>query len=199
MRQAWSALALAATLLAGCASTAGPTAGDSLPQTPAPAATGAAIGPTDASGVTVAPAVPAASPAPSMRQFAGRLALTIESDPTQHLAAEFELEGDEQTGELRLYGALVGLAAVLQWEPGRAVLIEGERRRVFQSVDWLIERVSGAPVPLSMVFALLNNQAIRSDDWWVEARNGPDDRIRAVRLQPMPRIELLMVLKKPPP
>ncbi|MDI9331144.1 MAG: lipoprotein insertase outer membrane protein LolB [Alphaproteobacteria bacterium] len=134
-----------------------------------------------------------------MSQFAGRLSVTIESEPQQHISGEFELEGDAQTGELRLYGPVVGLVAVIQWEPGRAVLIEGDRKRVVKSLDWLIERVTGAPIPVSMVFDWLNQRPVASNDWWVEPRLKPTDRFRAVRLQPLPRMELLMVLKKAAP
>ena len=144
-------------------------------------------------------ATPQTTPSPALRQFNGRLAITIESEPTQSLSAEFELEGDAKQGELRLYGPLVGLVAVVQWNPERAVLIEGDRRREVKSLDWLIERVSGAPIQSAMIFDWLNQRPVQTDDWWVEERTHSEDRLRAVRLQPLPRIELLMVLKKAEP
>ena len=138
-------------------------------------------------------------PVQELRQFAGRVSVTIESEPLQFMSAEFELEGDANAGELRLYGPWVGLVAVLQWEPGRAVLIEGQRRRVVKSIDALIERVTGAPIPLSMVFDWLHHRPVPNPDWWVEARTSTQDRLRAIRLQPLPRIELTMVLNKAAP
>jgi len=178
-RIAWTVCAL---ILTGCATP------QSAPPVAAPAPTQAA------------PA-PAADPAQGvkLRQFAGRLSITIESEPAQRMSAEFELEGDEHMGELRLYAPMVGLVAVLQWEPGRAVLIEGERRRVVRGIDWLIERVTGAPIPLGMLFAWLNGRPVQFDDWWIETRESPKDRYRAVRLQPLPRIELVMAVTKAEP
>ena len=177
-RLVWAMLAL---FLSGCATPP--------PTTPAASAPVEAVTP------------PAAAPAPGvkLRQFAGRLSITIESEPAQRMSAEFELEGDESAGELRLYAPIVGLVAVLQWEPGRAVLIEGERRRVVRGIDWLIERVTGAPIPLSMLFSWLNGLPVQSDDWWFETRERPNDRYRAVRLQPLPRIELVMAVTQAAP
>ena len=185
----WLGLALTVLMLAACASA--PSLTPQTTQAPAPDTTASAPVPQKADSDP--------RPAQVLRQFAGRVAVTIESEPVQFMSAEFELEGDANAGELRLYGPWVGLVAVLQWEPGRAVLIEGQRRRVVKSIDALIERVTGAPIPLSMVFDWLHHRPVPNPDWWVEARTSTQDRLRAIRLQPLPRIELTMVLNKAAP
>jgi outer membrane lipoprotein LolB len=138
--------------------------------------------------------------APAKRNhFEGRISVNVKSDPPQYLSAPFEIDGDIKSGELKLYGPLGGLAMMVQWEPDRAVLIEGERRRVVPSLDWLLERVTGAKLPVSLVFDLLSGQPVQSDDWWIEPRNGNDKRLRVVRMQPLPQIELTLLLKNSTP
>lgn len=129
--------------------------------------------------------------------YAGRLSLTIQSDPLQHMTAEFELTGDARQGELKLYGPFGALLAVLQWQPDRALLIEGERRRAVRNIDGLIERVTGAPLPVALIFDWLAGRPVRNDDWAIEPRDGPQAPLRATRLQPLPRIELVLALKRP--
>ncbi len=130
---------------------------------------------------------------------AGRLSVVIQTDPVQQMIADFELEGDAQQGELRLFGPFGSSIAVLQWEPGRAVLIEGERRRVVRSIDWLIERVTGAALPVALIFDWLAGRPVRSDDWEVSPRDRPNAPLRATRLQPLPRIELTLAIRTPRP
>ena len=202
----WLALAL---VLTGCAS-----APSRLPpvtsgaQTSAPVATPAASMPP----ATAEPAQTAPAPAPvtadALRPltptpllgghaYSGRISITIQSGPMQHMTAEFELQGDARNGELKLYGPFGGLFAVLQWAPDRAVLIEGERRRSVRSIDWLIERVTGAPLPVALIFDWLAGRQVRNDDWSVAPRDNLQAPLRATRLQPLPRIELVVALKRP--
>lgn len=150
---------------------------------------------------TIIPPAPTELPPlpPVQRQFAGRLSVVIQTDPIQQMIADFELEGDAQQGELRLFGPFGSSIAVLQWEPGRAVLIEGERRRVVRSIDWLIERVTGAALPVALIFDWLVGRPVRSDDWEVAPRDKPNAPLRATRLQPLPRIELTLAIKSPTP
>jgi len=105
----------------------------------------------------------------------------------QHTSASFELDGDAQQGEMKLYGPFGGLALVQQWEPGKAVLIEGDRKRTVPSL--------GVP----MIFDWLYGKPIQSDDWWIEPRGSQSRYLHAVRLQPLPRIELIIAVKKATP
>ena len=148
-------------------------------------------------GTLSAPPSEPLSAAPLPRSFAGRLSVVIQTDPLQQMIADFELEGDASQGELRLFGPFGASLAVLQWDPSRAVLIEGERRRVVRSIDWLIERVTGAPLPVGLIFDWLLGRPVRSDDWEVAPRDRPNAPLRATRLQPLPRIELTLAIKTP--
>ena len=173
----WSLVVLA--LLTGCASIA-----PVKPPVPEP--------------VTPVPQIEAA-PAPVLRHFEGRLSVTVQSEPVQHTSADFELEGDAERGEMKFYGPFGGLALVLQWQPGRVVLIEGDQKRTVPSLEWLMQRLTGASLPIPMVFDWLSGKPVRSDDWWIEPRTQASDRYRALRLQPLPRIELVIALKKAAP
>ena len=148
-------------------------------------------------GTLSAPPSEPSPAAPLPRSFAGRLSVVIQTDPLQQMIADFELEGDASQGELRLFGPFGASLAVLQWDPSRAVLIEGERRRVVRSIDWLIERVTGAPLPVGLIFDWLLGRPVRSDDWEVAPRDRPNAPLRATRLQPLPRIELTLAIKTP--
>ena len=80
---------------------------------------------TPISSEILAPMASESAPATAVpRSFAGRLSVVIQTEPVQQMIADFELEGDAQQGELRLFGPFGSSIAVLQWEPGRAVLIE---------------------------------------------------------------------------
>ncbi len=198
-------------ILTGCANTSSPPVISPRPK-PVPIApqavepTAAATpAPTTLSTESLPPKAPAA-PAPSALsplirmpllgvQYAGRISVTIQSEPLHHLTAEVELSGDASQGELKLYGPFGALLAVLQWQPDNAVLIEGTRRRTVKNIDWLIERVTGAPLPIGLIFDWLAGRPVRNDDWLIEPRSGPQAPLRATRLQPLPRIELILALK----
>lgn len=168
---------------------AGPAAWAQTPMTISP------LPPTPSEG---GPPEPSAS-APVARSYVGRISVVIQTDPLQQMIADFELEGDASKGELRLFGPFGGAIATLQWEPGQAVLIEGERRRVVRSIDWLIERVTGAALPVALIFDWLAGRPVRTDDWAVAPRSKPSDPLRATRLQPLPRIELTLAIKASSP
>lgn len=205
-------------VLAGCANFGQPPLASPDPEVVAPARPGPASAPdvanapaaNPASSPPAAPSTPlldpaAAPPPPALTplarlplqgaQYAGRISVTIQSEPIQHLSAEVELTGNATQGELKVYGPFGSLLAILQWQPDLAVLIEGERRRTVKNIDWLIERVTGAPLPVALIFDWLAGRPVRNDDWSVEPRTGPLAPLRAVRLQPLPRIELTLALK----
>ena len=155
---------------------------------------------TPISSTILAPMASESAPATAVpRSFAGRLSVVIQTEPVQQMIADFELEGDASQGELRLFGPFGASIAVLQWEPGRALLIEGERRRAVRSIDWLVERVTGAPLPVALIFDWLVGRPVRSDDWEVSPRDNPAEPLRATRLQPLPRIQLVLALRKSSP
>ena len=100
---------------------------------------------------------------------------------------------------MKFFGPFGGLALMLQWEPGKAVLIEGDRKRNVPSLEWLLQRLTGASLPIPLIFDWLSGKPVQSDDWWFEPRGAQDRYLRAVRLQPLPRIELTIALKNPAP
>ena len=180
-------LALSILWLTGCATRF------SLP----PQVTPSAIGPSGSNRAgTDTDALAPPAPIPPWRRLEGRLSLLTESEPPQYLSANFELEGNARLGELRLYSSLLNQETVLQWEPGRAVLIEGERNWMMPSVEQLIDKLIGAQIPLELLFDWLHGRQVRSDDWVFEPRSRADQPYRARRLQPLPPMELTLVIKK---
>ena len=183
MIRGWGWITLGA-LLTGCATPG--------PGSPPPTLT--AISVTNAT-----PAAQLPAPAPVPRHFEGRLSVTVQSEPMQYTSADFELDGDAESGEMKFYGPFGGLALVLQWEPGKAVLIEGDQRRTVPSLEWLMQRLTGASLPTPMMFDWLLGKPVTSNDWWIESRSPTSGRLRALRLQPLPRIEILIALRKAEP
>lgn len=112
MKRRTACAALAATLVAGCATTAPRTPGD----------------------------------------LAGRIALRIESAdaPARAFAADFDLRGDAERGQLRLTGPLGAMLADARWQPGRAELTRPDATtESFATLDALALALLGEAVPLA--------------------------------------------------
>ena len=82
----------------------------------------------------------------------GRLSVRVDaagSQPVQTLSAAFELQGDGDSGELRLNSPLGTRVASARWTPGSAVLASGDGEQRFATLDDLSRRALGETVPLA--------------------------------------------------
>ena len=91
-------------------------------------------------------------PGQAVTQWAGRLALRVDSDQAQSFSAGFELKGNAQTGELSLYSPLGSTIAQLVWAPGDARLRSGGKERSFDSLDALTLQATGTELPVASIF-----------------------------------------------
>lgn len=159
----------------------GLTACTTVPSPPTPAA----VAPLNAAQ----PAIPTA--------WAGRLSLTIEKAHAQftHIHIVFELEGDAQEGQLQVEGPFGTAAILLRWQPGQAVLSQGERSYRFPSLAELIRRSIDTDLPIEAVFAWLRNETVAVPGWQVESVPSQGGPLVARRYEPWPRLELRVALQ----
>ncbi len=130
--------------------------------------------------------------------WSGRLSLQVDSEPPQGFHAGFELLGNAQTGELRLFSPLGQALASAQWDGGSALLLRGEERHAYPDLAALTAALTGATLPVTTLFDWLQGRASAVPGWSVEL--GPTDgRIRARRLEPAPTATLRLILDRPQP
>ena len=132
---------------------------------------------------------------PQKQVWAGRISLQVASEPVQSFSARFELKGRADNGELTLISPLGSILGVLRWAPGQALLDSGNQKvQRFDSVDQLMERTTGAAVPLSALFAWLKGDNATASGWSADLSRQSEGRITARRLLPTPEADLRVVL-----
>ena len=129
--------------------------------------------------------------------WAGRISLQVQSEPPQAFFAGFELKGNPAQGELTLNSPLGNSLAVLRWSPQEAVLDSGNQIQRFATVDELIEKATGAAVPLPALFDWLDGKNTAADGWNADLSQQAEGRISASRTMPQPRSDLRIVLAAP--
>ncbi|MDO8771126.1 MAG: lipoprotein insertase outer membrane protein LolB [Burkholderiaceae bacterium] len=129
--------------------------------------------------------------------WAGRISLQVQSEPPQAFFAGFELKGNPTQGELTLNSPLGNSLAVLRWSPQEAVLDSGNQIQRFATVDELIEKATGAAVPLPALFDWLDGKNTAADGWNADLSQQAEGRISASRTMPQPRSDLRIVLAAP--
>ena len=85
------------------------------------------------------------------RDLAGRLTVRIDATdavPARSFAADFDLRGDADRGELRLTGPLGATLADVRWRPGAAEMTDANGRRDYPTLEALARDLLGEPLPL---------------------------------------------------
>jgi outer membrane lipoprotein LolB len=147
------------------------------------------------SACAVAP--PAAGLAPGDVLRTGRLALSVQDRPDQSFSAGFELRGQPAQGELLLLSPIGGTVAALHWRPGSAILeTPGRAPQQFPSLDAMVERATGAAMPIAALFDWLAGTPTAVPGWEPDLDGLADGRMRARRTQPPPEADLRVVLDR---
>ncbi len=171
--RAWraGAPALAALLLAGCATVVGPVGG------------------------------PVGSPVGSAQDtISGRLSVRVDGQPERSISASFELSGNASQGQLLLTGPLGATAARARWAPGLVLLARaGGAEERFPDLDALAQAALGETVPIAALFSWLRGRAwpgavstARVDGtagfeqlgWQIDLGRWPDGAVQAERMAP---------------
>ena len=127
--------------------------------------------------------------------WAGRISLQVASEPVQSFSASFELKGRAENGELILISPLGNILGVLRWSPGQALLDRGKQDiQQFASIDELMERTTGAAIPLTALFAWLQGTNATASGWSADLSRQGEGRISARRTLPAPEADLRVVL-----
>ncbi len=127
--------------------------------------------------------------------WAGRISLQVAGEPVQSFSASFELKGQPENGELTLISPLGSVLGILRWSPGEAWLDTGNQRvQRFSSIDELMERSTGAAIPLSALFSWLQGTNAIVSGWSADLSRHGEGRIVARRTLPAPEANLRVVL-----
>lgn len=133
---------------------------------------------------------------PELSLWRGRLAVRVESEQPQSLAAGFELTGNALAGELTLYTPLGNTAASLSWSSQTALIRANGDVRYFDSLDALIKQTVGTEIPVAALFAWLAGDNMVIAGWSADLSQHANGRITARRTQPAPLAELRLVFEK---
>lgn len=127
--------------------------------------------------------------------WSGRISLQVASEPVQSFSASFELKGRADNGELTLLSPLGNILGILRWSPGQAQLDRGKQDiQQFSSVDELMERTTGASIPLAALFAWLQGTDATVMGWSADLSRHGEGRINARRTLPAPEADLRVIL-----
>ena len=102
-----------------------------------------------------------------LQVLSGRLALQVEGQPERSFAADFELLGTAERGELVLAGPLGATAARARWAPGEAVLVSAQGEVRHTDLDSLAREALGEALPMAALFDWLRGRP------WPGAPAGP--------------------------
>ncbi len=135
-------------------------------------------------------------------EAAGRISLSTPPTPTekgQSFIAQFRFLGGEQAGQLHLYAPTGSVVAGLYWQPGLAVLRQGDDKRVYDTPEAMMEAALGSSLPLPFLLAALKGQSSAPrDDWQLDLQQYDKGLIQAERLQPLPRVKVRIKLDETP-
>lgn len=98
-------------------------------------------------------------------------------------------------GELLLATPLGTTLATISWAPGRAEMIQGDRKTQKASLDELTAELGGAGIPVTALFAWLQGQEATVTGWQADLSRHGDGKITARRTTPLPAAELRLVFE----
>lgn len=143
------------------------------------------------------PALIPAGPAEATRTFwSGRLALQVEGQPSRSFIAAFELQGNAHSGSLQLSTPLGSTLVQLHWNPQGAQLHSNDRTEEAPSVEALLERSTGAAIPVAALFDWLAGLPTPVDGWSTDFSAMPQGRLSATRWSPEPATTLRITFER---
>lgn len=125
----------------------------------------------------------------------GKLALKVFSKPVQAIAANFDLQGRPDQGELVLTSPLGTTLARMQWQPGLATLSANGEQRNFDSLQALARQATGTELPVASLFAWLQGRDEAAPGWQVDLKELPNGRLQARHIEEV-QAELKIILER---
>lgn len=133
------------------------------------------------------------------KAWSGRMGLQVQ-DPTaqEHsFSASFQLQGSPAQGSLDVFSPLGSQIAKLQWQPGAALLQQGDRITQSNSLEDLLRLSLGTALPVQALFSWLEGDNASATGWTVDLSHHSEGRITAQRTSPPPQATLRVVLQQP--
>ena len=124
----------------------------------------------------------------------GRIALQIDGQASQSFSAMFELRGTAQAGGLVLLSPFGNRIAQLDWKDGHAQLVSGQDTRTSDSLDTLLQDVTGTRIPVTALFSWLKGTQASATGWQADLTGLADGRLTARRDDPQPTATLRIAL-----
>ena len=124
----------------------------------------------------------------------GRIALQIDGQASQSFSAMFELRGTAQAGGLVLLSPFGNRIAQLDWKNGHAQLVSGQNTRTSDSLDTLLQDVTGTRIPVTALFNWLKGTQASATGWQADLTGIADGRLTARRDDPQPTATLRIAL-----
>lgn len=134
-------------------------------------------------------------PTPQGAYWRGRLSLTLDESPPQHLLATFELSGNPQEGQLLLSSPLGNVLARVDWNSDGATLQRGDQRQQANSLSTLLQDMGIPSLPLLALFDWLDGRNTNHPGWDVDLSQHAAGRLSAVRNHPSPQTRLRLMLE----
>lgn len=127
----------------------------------------------------------------------GRLAVRVDATPTQAFAADFELTGSADQGQLLLLSPLGTAVARLRWTPGLALLERpGTPDARYDNLPDLARAATGVDLPVRQLFDWLGGKPAPAPGWEVDLGAVETGRVNARRLEPEPTAEVRILLTR---
>lgn len=123
---------------------------------------------------------------PSERRHTGHLSLRLlpfEGEAARGVSMVFDLQGNAREGALDLSTPLGTLVAAVRWSTLGASLQTSDGTQVYDSLDQLLARVLGEPLPVADLLQWLQADAgeFESAGWQVDTTQATDGIIQAQR------------------
>lgn len=125
----------------------------------------------------------------------GRLSLRVLQPTPEQFSANFELNGNAETGELALYSPIGTTLAVARWTPQSAQLLQGQKVQDFASMEALTQQLTGAALPLQALLGWLDTDGPPLPGWQMTSESPASGRrVFAKREAPLPALQLTLLL-----
>ncbi len=131
------------------------------------------------------------------QHWQGRIGINVSEPQPQSFSAHFELDGDAETGTLRLATPLGTTLAFMQWAPGSAMLTSTGAPRRFESLSALTQASLGLDVPIAALFDWLQGTASPATYWEADLSEISNGKLTAKRTAPDMRAEIKLLMEVP--
>lgn len=112
------------------------------------------------------------------------------------MTANFELQGNAQSGSLVLTSVLGSTLARMQWDETAATLQSSNGMQQFESLAELVRHATGTDLPVTSLFDWLQGQPAVAADWEADLSDIPNGRLQARRTTVTNAAELKIILDR---